>query len=465
MSGLRQLATAMVVGATIVSPARAQTLTPVVPAVPLRGVPAGVPTAAPIQLSLADAVQRGLAQNLAAILEEQQLNGARSSRLAALSEVLPHVSASVQQSHEVLSTAAFGFSFPGVPTVIGPFGVFDARLSMSTPLFDARALGGVRSVKAQVRAAEADVQEIRETVVLAVGNLYLQAEADAARVDSARAQVVTAETLVQLAVDQKTAGLVAGIDVVRQQVQLQSAKARLIVAENAFEKRKLSLARAIGLPAGQAFALTDAPTFVPAPVITLDDAVAVAAANREDLKAAQARVEAARAARDAEAAGTLPSVHLDADVGALGPHVSNVDRTYAIAANVRVPIFDGRNTKARVQHADAELRSREAELADLAGGLRYDVETAMLDVKAADAAVAVADSARTLSRQELEQAQDRFRAGVSSTLELAQAQESVAGASEQYINSVYAHAVAKAALARALGQVERQFVALVRGVR
>jgi outer membrane protein TolC len=111
------------------------------------------------------------------------------------------------------------------------------------------------------------------------------------------------------------------------------------------------------------------------------------------------------------------------------------------------------------------LRSREAELADLSGGLRYDVEAAMLDVKAADAAVAVADSARTLSRQELEQAQDRFRAGVSSTLELAQAQESVAGASEQYINSVYAHAVAKAALARALGQVERQFVALVRGVK
>ena len=133
MSGLRQLAAAMVVGAIAVSPARAQSLTP---AAPLRGVPAGAPTAAPIPLSLADAIQRGLTQNLAAILEEQQLNGARSSRLAALSEVLPHVSASVQQSHEVISTAAFGFSFPGVPTVIGPFGVFDARLSLSTPLFD-----------------------------------------------------------------------------------------------------------------------------------------------------------------------------------------------------------------------------------------------------------------------------------------------------------------------------------------
>lgn len=457
-----RLVTAVLVPALLVIPGAvfAQSLTP---PVTLRAVPSEQKPGGPIDLSLADAITRGLQHNLAVIQEEQRLNSMKSLRLTALSEVLPHVSASVRESRQTLSTAAFGFSFPGLPTVIGPFNVFDARVGVSTPIFDARAIGGVKSVKAEVRASEASLKDIRETVVLAVGNLYLQAEADAARVESARAQIATAEALVRLAEDQKAAGIVAGIDVVRQQVQVQSARARLIVAENSFEKRKLSLARAIGLPAGQALTLSDQTRFVAATPITIDEAVSLAAANREDLKAAQARVEAARAARDAEAAGNLPSLHFDADLGAIGPRVTAADRTFSMAAVLRVPIFDGGTIRAKVQHSDAELRAREAELADLTGGLRFDVEAALLDVNAADAGVSVSNSALALSRQELDQAQDRFRAGVASTLELAQAQESVATASEQYIASVYAHTVAKAALARALGQVERRFVEIVGG--
>lgn len=462
MTSARRFLATIVITAAAVLPVRtlAQSFPP---ATTLRGVPSTTAPVAPIQLSLSDAVSRGLQHNLAVILEEQRLTGTRSARLSALAEVLPHVSGSVSQSRETLSTAAFGFTFPGLPTVIGPFGVFDSRIAVSTPIVDARAFGGVRAVKAEIRAGEADFKDIRETVVLAVGNLYLQAEADAARVESSQAQVATAEALVRLAEDQKGAGLVAGIDVVRQQVQLQSARARLIVARNAFEKRKLSLARAIGLVAGQEFSLSDHTAFKPAPPITIDDAVAAAAANREDLKAAQARVEAARATRSAEAAGHLPSLHLDADIGAIGPRASDLERTYSVAATVRVPVFDGGATRAKVQRAEADVHAREAELADLQNGLRFDVQAALLDVTAADAGVAVAESARTLARQELDQAQDRFRAGVANTLELAEAQESVATASEQYIASVYAHAVAKATFARALGQVERRFVEIVGG--
>jgi len=429
----------------------------------MRGVPQGTVSATPLALTLKDAIARGLTQNLAAILEEQRLKNAESVRLEALSALLPHVNGSVQQSEQKLSTAAFGFEFPGVPRVIGPFGVFDARLTLSTPLFDARAIGGVRAGRALVKAGQADLRDVRETIVLAVGTLYLQAQADAARVESVRAELATAEALVGLASDQKTAGIVAGIDVVRQQVQLQSTKARLIAAENTFEKRKLSLARAIGLPGGQAFTLASATAFHAAPPLTLDQAIAEAAASREDVKAAQARVDAARYTRQAEAAARWPSLHLDANLGSIGRDTSTLDRTYGVAALVRVPVFEGGETQARVQRAQTELRIREAELADLTGSIRYDVSAALLDVRAADAGVEVADSQKTLSQQELEQARDRFRAGVASTLELVQAQEAVASATEQYIESLYAHAVAKGTLSRALGQVETRFVALVGG--
>jgi outer membrane protein TolC len=460
MRSLRFLVAASIAAAVVTArPAAAQNATPLT----LRGVPQGTVSPTPVPLTLQDAVQRGLQQNLAAILEEQRLKGAESTRLEALSALLPHVGGSLRQSEQKISTASFGFQFPGVPTVIGPFDVFDARLTLSTPLFDARAIGGVRAGKALVKAGQANLRDVRETIVLAVGTLYLQVQADAARVESARAEVTTAETLVGLASDQKTAGIVAGIDVLRQQVQLQSARARLITAENVYEKRKLSLARAIGLPGGQTFTLASRTTFHAAPPLTLDQAVAEASAAREDVKAAQARVDAARYTRQAEAAARWPSLHLDADLGTIGRDTSALDRTYAIAALVRVPVFEGGETRARVQRAQAELRIREAELADLTGSIRYDVSAALLDVRAADAGVEVADSARTLSRQELDQAQDRFKAGVASTLELVQAQESVATATEQYIDSLYAHAVAKGTLTRALGQVESRFVALVGG--
>jgi outer membrane protein TolC len=429
----------------------------------LRGVPRGEISATPIPLTLGDAVQRGLEQNLSAILEEQQLRGSDSLRLEALSELLPHVSGNVRQSEQKISTAAFGFTFPGIPTVIGPFGVFDSRIGVSTPLFDARAIGGLRAGKALVRAGQADLREVRETIVLAVGTLYLQVEADAARVESTRAQIATAEALVSLATDQKAAGIVAGIDVVRQQVELQAARARLIVAENQYEKRKLSLARAIGLPAGQAFTIASATKFLAAPPMTIDQAVAEANASRQDIKAAQARVDAARFTKNAEAAGQLPSLHLDADIGAVGTSISTTDKVYTIGASLHVPVFEGGRTRARVQRADSELKQREAELADLSAGVRYDVSAALLDVKAADTGVEVAQSGRTLANQELDQAQDRFRAGVASTLELVEAQESVARATELYIASVYAHAVAKGTLTRAIGQVEQRFVALVGG--
>jgi outer membrane protein TolC len=463
----RCLASWIVCGATgvamagVSAPAAAQSAPP---DVYLRGVPAGQATATPLALSLADAVHRGLEQNLGAVLEEQRLRSTESARLGTLSDLLPHLSAYVRQSDQKVNLAAFGFTgFPGIPQVIGPFGVFDARLSLSTPLFDASALGDLHESNALVRAEQDTNRFTRATVILVVGNLYMQAVSDSARVDAATSQVTTAEALVRLAEDQQASGLVAGIDVLRQQVQLESARAQLISDQNAFDKQKLVLARAIGFPPGQPFTLSDKMPYTPAPAMTLDQAVAIAAANRDDLKAAQARVDAAEAARHAAIGGALPSVHLDADYGATGSSASTTTPTFTVAADVRVPVFEGGNRQAKIREADASLSARQAELADLRAGVRYDVAAALLDVHAADAGVHVAQSAQTLAEQQLAQAQDRFRAGVASTIELVQAQDAVAVATERYIASVYAHNLAKAALARALGQVEQRFLQLVGG--
>jgi outer membrane protein TolC len=455
----------LVLAAVALAPAWASAQT-AVPDTFLHGVPAGAKQATPISLSLADAVARGLDHNLAVLEEEQRVSAAQGSRAKALSEALPHANGNVTQIQEEISPAAFGFSaLPGLvlPPVIGPFGVFDARLSVSAPIFDQGALADVRRETSLLRAEEHTLKNSRELVVLAVANLYMQALADASRVDSTRAEVATADALLTLATDERSAGVASGIDVLRQHVQLDGARQRLIAAENELAKQKLRLARAIGLPTGQTFDLTDQLIFAALPQMDEATALAQAYAQREDVRSAEGRVAAAAAARASAEDSGRPTVHLDADYGAIGPSASTAHSTFTIAANLHVPLFQGGNVKGKVQQADAEDRQRQAELDDLKAGVYYDVEGALLDLHAAESAVEVATEGRALATEQLAQARDRFSAGVSSTIEVVQAQDALAAASDRYISALYAHLVAKAGLARALGVDEKTFAAYLGG--
>ncbi|MEZ5316244.1 MAG: TolC family protein [Vicinamibacterales bacterium] len=446
------------------APALAQSAAGGTPPLTLRAVPATEVQPGEVALTLEDAIARGLQHNLAAIAAEADVDDARGAQLRSLSTLLPHVSGDVRQTRQVVNLAAFGFTgFPGIPDVIGPFDVFDARVALHAPIFDLEGLRELQSSRADLQADRATLGQTRETVILVIGSLYLEAVTDRARADAAQAELETARTLLQVARDQQAAGVAAGIDVLRQQAQLEAATARQIATANTFEKQKLALARAIGLPAGQAFALASHPEYVAAPAVDPDAALATALASRHDLRAALARVAAARAERQAAGASRLPSVHVDADYGRLGTAAASTESTYTVGASVHVPIFDGGATRARGVEADADVRRREAELADLEAGVRFDVRTALLDIGAADARVHVASTQRDLAREELTQAGDRFRAGVASSIELARAQDAVAAADEQYIASVQAHILAKASLARAMGQVEARFVDLVGG--
>jgi outer membrane protein TolC len=300
-------------------------------------------------------------------------------------------------------------------------------------------------------------------VVLVTVNLYLESVATASRVEMARAQRDTAEQLAKQAQDLKDAGLVAGIDVLRAQVQLQTQRQRVIAAENDYDKSKLQLARAIGLPVGQSLTLTDKIPYVAMPVPPLEQVLPKAFESRADYLAAKSLVEAAEASRAAANGTLLPSLHVDADFGAIGQTFGSAHSTYTVAANVRVPIFDGGRANARRAEAGSALRQRQAELEDMRGRIELEVRSALLDLKSADQQVQAAQTNVQLATDTLTQARDRFAAGVASNLEVTQAQEAVAAASETYIAALYGHNLAKASLARALGIAESAVGAYVGG--
>lgn len=423
------------------------------PASPYFGsVSKGAVTAEPLKLSVADAVQRALQTNLGLLLQQESETTAGSARLRALADLLPNVSGSLRESRQVINLEAYGF--PAPDPIVGPFNVFDARVGVSQPVIDIAAFNDARAASLKQRAAKYGVRSARDLVVLVAVNLYLETVAAGSRVESARAQQQTAAALLTQAQDLKTAGLIAGIDVLRAQVQAQTQRQRVIAAENEFEKAKLQLERATGIPVGQPLTLTDTMPYAPIPAPTVESSVARALDTRADYLEAKSRVEAALATRRAALGALLPSLRLDADWGAIGQTAAAAHNTYAIAATVRVPIFDAGRTAARRIESDSALRQREAELAELRGRIEYEVRAALLDLNAAEQQVQAARTNTDLAAQQLQQARDRFAAGVAGSLELTQAQEAVATASETYIAALYTHNLAKASLARGLGVAE-----------
>jgi outer membrane protein TolC len=421
----------------------------------LGAVPEGQATTQPLPLSLEAAIQLGLRRNLGAVLSSEAERAARGQRLVALSELLPEVRALVRESSQQSNLAAFGFSgFPGIRQIVGPFGVFDARGSLSQSILDFASWNDSRASAQNQKAAGFSYQDARETVVLVVTALYMQVVSGASRIEAAKAQVLLAEAAHSQAVDRKNAGLLPAIDVLRAQVELQAQRQRLISNENDYEKQKLQLARAVGLPVGQDVELTDKLPYSAVEPIGFDEALAQAYQSRTDYRSLEARVEAAEYRLRAAQSERLPTLSFHGDYGTLGPTPANSHGTFTAAVSLDIPVYTGGKVKGEVLEAEAAVEQQKAQLADLRSRIGFEIRSALLDQKAAAEQVDVNRSAVELARKQEEQARDRFAAGVTDNLEVVQAQEALAAANESLISSLYDYNLAKASLARAMGGIE-----------
>jgi outer membrane protein TolC len=309
-------------------------------------------------------------------------------------------------------------------------------------------------------------RDVREQVTLVATGLYLQAISGSVRLEAQTAQVSTAEAAYRQAADRRAAGTVPGIDVLRAQVEWQAEQQRLIYYEGEFEKQKLSLARAIGLPPGQQFRLADEMKYERQSAgLTIESTLQQAYQSRADYRAAEALVRAAELAKSAARAGRYPTASLDANYGVIGPALNSMHGSFAVTGAVDIPIFQGGRVQADVESAEAVLRRRRAELEDLRGRIDAEVRTAFIDLRASSRQVAVAVENVDLAKQQLQQARDRFAAGVTNNLEVVQAQQAVALANENYIAALYTSNVAKATLARARGDAEQSIKDFLRRVK
>ena len=430
----------------------------------LGGVPGGTLSASPVQLSLQQAVNFGLRNNLGGVLASDVVMGARGERWQALSELLPSVVTDTGFGvHQIDLRATFGLAIPGVPPIIGPFGYFDSRAHFTQSVFDWGSIEEARSSQAQLDSAEFGARDARELVVLVIVSNYLLVIADQSEVESATSQRDTAKALFDQASDQKTAGLASAVDVLRAQVQLQAREQKVISARNDLAKEKLVLARAIGLPLGQQFEIT---TQVPYHELTpsgLNEAIESAYGSRPDFQGQVRSVRAAELAQQAALAERYPSIEADVDYGLSGATPGSSHGTVDAEVSLRIPVFQGNRVHGDVLREEAAVTREKQLLEDLRARIDQEVRDAYLDLASASEEVSVEKSAVTLATENLEQSRDRFSSGVTDNVEVVQAQDALAVANDAYIASLYSYNIAKISLARATGVAESRYTQFLEG--
>jgi outer membrane protein TolC len=442
-----------------ISSANSQTQSPY-----LGGVAAGTASAAPVALTLEDAVARGLRQNLGGLISGDAMTGARGERWQALSALLPNVTTATSFSvHQNDLKAIIGITVPGHPPVIGPFGVFDTRGYLDQSIFNWESIEKARSSGAQMRAAQYSYKNARELIVLVVASNYLLLIADQSQVASATAQRDTAKVLLDQTSDQHTAGLAAAVDVLRSNVELQAREQRLIVARNNLAKQKLVVARAIGLPAGQKFDIATDVTYRPLSTASVDEVLQEAYASRADFKSQTEQVRSAELQKKAAEAERYPELGATADYGTIGTNPGSTHGTVNASAVLRIPIFQGGRVHGDNLVAESALNGARQRLEDLRAAIDQQVRDAFLDLESTAEEVSVAGHAVQLATETLQQSRDRFASGVTDNIEVVQAQESLADANDAYIASLYGYNIAKISLARAAGIAESNYAQYLKG--
>jgi len=424
---------------------------------PFSGSVPSKPVPGTISLSLQDAIDRGLKQNLGLLLSNEGIRSARGQRWEQLSALLPHVTAAPAVVTSETNLGQIGLTSLGgipIPPSVGPFSYFDARVSVNQSLFDWKSINNSRAASQSLKSAEYSFKDARDLVVLAVGYTYLQAIADEARIETAEAQVKTAQALYDQAMAQVNAGTSPEIDGLRAKVELQTRQQQLIQAKNNFAIQKLTVARVIGLAPGQEFEFADKSPYQSFAGMTVDEALKRAYASRPDYQAAMNDVRAAEFSRKAAQAGYFPSLSFNADLGEGGAHPSTATQVFDVRGTLSIPIFQGGSVHGDILQADARLEQSRERLDNLRAQIDSDVRTALLNLESSAEQVKVAQSNIGLAEETLSQSRDRFTAGVTDTVEVVQSQEAVASAHEQFISSLYNFNFAKISLARALGVAE-----------
>jgi len=424
-----------------------------------RALPANPPTEA-LRLTLDQAVARALKQNTTAQIAVLTAAQSEQDRRIALSDLLPQAQLGVtEQWQRVNILAQFGGEriFPGFPGHVGPYSIFSAGPSFSGPIFDLTLFRRYQASRNTANASKAESLSTREQVILLVVSQYIGALRSAADVRASQSRVDLAQALYNQAADLQHEGVGTGIDTLRANVELQNEKQRLLEAQADRETSLFALSRLLNLDPRQTIELGDSLSYFETPQPEVEQSIEEALSARYEWKSLNDQIKAAHFQKKQAWDTRLPSVKVDGDWEYQGTRLNNGIPTYNYEVALSMPLFTGGRIRAETTHADLEIQRLQQQQADLRNQIGLDVKNALINLTSARSQVQVANLGVQLSNEEVDQARDRFRAGVANNIEVIQAQDSLARANDNQIAALYRFNQARADLARSVGQTERVY--------
>jgi outer membrane protein len=424
-----------------------------------KGLPAN-PPAEPVKLTLEQAVRLALKQNttaqIAVLTAAQSVQDKNIVRAA----LLPQANLGVTEEWQRINILAqFGGNriFPGFPEHVGPYSVFSAGPSFDGPLFDLTLFRRYQAAQNAANASRADSLSTREQVILLVVSQYIGTLRNVADVEASQSRVDLAKALYDQAADLQKEGVGTGIDTLRANVELQNENQRLIEAQASRERSLFALSRLLNLDPRQAIELGDSLSFFETPQPEAEASIEEGLAARPEWKSLQEQMHASENQKKAASESRLPAVHYSGNWAQLGTSPSVVIPTYTYSGTVSMPLFTGGRIHAEMVRADLDIQKLQQQQADLRNQIALDVKTALINLESARNEVRVANLGIQLSREEVDQARDRFKAGVANNIEVIQAQDSLARANDNQIAALYRFNQARADLARSIGQMEKVY--------
>lgn len=421
-------------------------------------------TAQTYRLTLGDAARLAAERSAVVLQAEARIDGAEARVRQARSDLLPHADLGVAWGARTFNTASFGLDFPAAPgepplfdpdgEVVGPVRSADLRAHLEMPLVDVSAFARRRSAGAGVDAVRRDGEVAADRAAEAAARAYLSVLRSRAEVVAQAEDLALARDLVEIARGQVEAGVGVALDVTRAEAQAATVRAQLVSARHHAESAELSLRRTLRLPADAELMYQDDLETPPAGVAVQEEAaVREALARRSDVGRARAYRNAAGEALSVTRAGRLPTLSAAMDDGFYGRRFDGLLNTYSWSLSVRVPVFDGLWRSARTDEQEAEIRALDYRLEDMEEEVAFQVSDALLELDGARELAEASDERRRLAERELEQEEERLRAGVAGTADVVRAAMRLNQARTARLDALWGIHAARLALASAMGTI------------
>ena len=402
-------------------------------------------------LSLSEALHIASTRQVKVIVANERVNQALSRIDQNISPLLPQISAEASEKRQTRDLRSTGFSFPGGP-LVGPFNVFDARVSLTQTIFDGAALSRLQASREGYALSIAESRKAEQDALVLVANFFIESRRSSESLKVYDAMLRQDKKNLAITYSRLKSGLSS---------QLEMKKVRAAYAKSLFSwqdaktqalERQLDLYAALGLSREHNIRLVWDEEILQKDISFADTSLE----SQLDVVVAQENFNLAREQNVVEKRGFWPKVSVMGDYGPSGLSPNNKDssETYSVGVKATVPLFEGGARQAHIKETESRVRENESALKDVKRHAEAKILTSSEVVKRAQALLIQMDADISVAQEEYTLAKRKLRNGNGNSLDLTKAEVQLALRKDEKGEAVAFYFLAKVDQARANGRVK-----------